>query len=61
MHIAGIHAIGSLAAVEWLDQHAKEVWRTMRDRDFTAVISGDHEGSQVIKTEVVVPPRAHAG
>ena len=47
MHLAGIHALGSLAAVEWLDQHAKELWRTMRDRDFTAVVSGDLEGSRV--------------
>jgi hypothetical protein len=60
VHIASIHAIGSLAAVEWLDQHAKEVWRTMRDRDFTAVISGEREGSRITRTEALLPPRAHA-
>lgn len=59
IHIAGIHAIGSLAAVEWLDQNAAEVWRTMRDRDFTAVISGEHDGPRITKTEAVLPPRVH--
>lgn len=61
VHVAGIHAIGSLAAVEWLDQHTKELWRTMRDRDFTAVISGDLEDSRVAKAGAVLPPRPHAG
>ena len=60
VHLAGIHAIGSLAAVEWLDQHTKELWRTMRDRDFTAVISGDLEDSRVTRAGAVLPPRAHA-
>jgi hypothetical protein len=61
VHLAGLHPIGALAAVEWLDQHTKEMWRTMRDRDFTAVISGDLEGSRVTRTGAVLPPRAHAG
>lgn len=60
VHLAGIHALGSLAAVEWLDQHTKELWRTMRDRDFTAVISGDLEGSRVTRAGAVLSPRAHA-
>jgi hypothetical protein len=59
IHIAGIHAIGSLAAVEWLDQNAADVWRTMRDRDFTAVIAGEHDGPRITKTEAIVQPRAH--
>ena len=58
--LAGLHAIGSLAAVEWLDQHTKVLWRTMRDGDFTAVISGDLEGSRVTRAGAVLPPRAHA-
>ena len=60
VHLAGIHASGSLAAVEWLDQHTKELWRTMRDRDFTAVISGDLEDSRVTRAGAVLSPRAHA-
>ena len=59
MHLAGIHALGSLAAVEWLDQHTKGLWRTMRGRDFTAVISGDLEGSRVTRAGAVLSPRAH--
>ncbi|MFC6242664.1 hypothetical protein ACFP55_14810 [Knoellia sp. GCM10027112] len=59
IHIAGIHAIGSLAAVEWLDQNAADVWRTMRDRDFTAVIAGEHDGPRITRTETVVQPRPH--
>lgn len=60
VHLAGLHASGSLAAVEWLDQHTKEMWRTMRDRDFTAVISGDLEDSRVTRAGAVLSPRAHA-
>ena len=60
VHLAGLHAIGALAAVEWLDEHTKEMWRTMRDRDFTAVVSGDLEGARVTRTRAVLPPRAHA-
>ncbi|WP_141786872.1 hypothetical protein [Oryzihumus leptocrescens] len=59
IHIAGIHAIGSLAAVDWLDQSAADLWHTMRDRDFTAVISGQHEGLTITRTEAVLPPRPH--
>lgn len=59
VHIAGIHAIGSLAAVEWLDQNAAEVWGSMRDRDFTAVIEGSHDGPRITKTDALVAPRAH--
>jgi hypothetical protein len=60
VHLAGLHAIGGLAAVEWLDQHTKQLWRTMRDRDFTAVISGDLEGSRVTRAGTVLSPRVHA-
>ena len=60
VHLGGINAIGALAAVEWLDQHTKELWRTMRDRDFTAVVSGDLEDSKVTRILAVLPPRAHA-
>jgi hypothetical protein len=60
VHLAGLHAIGSVVAAEWLDEHTKELWRTMRDRDFTAVISGDLEDSRVTRVDTVLSPRAHA-
>jgi hypothetical protein len=57
--IAGIHAIGSVGAVEYLRANAAETYRTVGDSQWSAVIGSRHNGVTILESEVVCPPRRH--
>lgn len=57
--IAGVHALGSVGAVDYLIGHAAEVYRRVGDQPFCMVTASRHHGEQVVESEVLCPPRPH--
>jgi hypothetical protein len=57
--IAGVHALGSVGAVDYLVGHAAEVYRGVGDRPFSMITASRHDGAQVVESEVLCPPRRH--
>ena len=57
--IAGVHALGSAGAVDYLVGHAAEIYRAVGDAPFSMVTASRHDGEQVVESEVLWPPRRH--
>lgn len=57
--IAGVHALGSVGAVDYLVGHAPALYREVGDRPFSMVTASRHDGEQVVESEVLCPPRPH--
>lgn len=57
--IAGVHALGSVGAVDYLVGHAAELYGRVGDRPFCMVTRSRHDGEQVVESEVLCPPRRH--
>jgi hypothetical protein len=57
--VAGIHAIGSVGAVHYLAGHAAEIYATVGDGPWSAVISSRHDGVTITHSEAACPPRRH--
>jgi hypothetical protein len=57
--IAGVHAIGSVGVVHYLAGHAAEVYATVGDGPWSAVIDSRHDGDAIRESEAVCPPRRH--
>ena len=57
--IAGVHAIGSLGAVEYLGQHAGELYERVGTRCFSMAVRSQFEGDKVIETEELWPAQVH--
>ncbi len=55
-HVAGIHAIGSLGAVEYLTQHAADLYQATAPRDFSLIVASDHKGLTITRTEALELP-----
>lgn len=56
MHIAGVHAIGSLGAVEYLTTHAAELYTATTGRDFSLVVASTHDGLEITGSEAIGEP-----
>lgn len=57
--IAGVHALGSVGAVDWLVGHAAELYQEVGDGPFSMVTSSRHDGEQVLRSEALCGPRRH--
>jgi hypothetical protein len=57
--IAGIHALGSLGAIDYLSRELPGVYAVAGTRRFSMVVRGQHEGGQVVESELACPPREH--
>jgi hypothetical protein len=57
--VAGVHALGSLGAVDWLVGHAAELYRQVGDGCFSLVTASRHDGERVVSSEVLCPARGH--
>jgi hypothetical protein len=57
--IAGVHALGSVGAVDWLVHHAADLYREVGDAPFSLVTASRHDGERVLGSEVLCPPRRH--
>jgi transcriptional regulator with XRE-family HTH domain len=56
LHIAGIHAIGSLGAAEYLASNVAELYEQFGDSSFTLVVRSAYDGLRIKKTELVAGP-----
>lgn len=57
--IAGVHALGSVGAVDYLVGHAAELYGRFGDRPFSMVIASRHDGERVVESEALCPARPH--
>lgn len=57
--IAGVHALGSVGAVDWLVGHAAELYREVGEEPFSMVTASRHDGERVLGSEVLCPARRH--
>lgn len=57
--IAGVHALGSVGAVDFLARELAQVYAAVGTGRFSMVISSEHDGERVLRSEVVCPPRVH--
>lgn len=57
--IAGIHALGSVGAVDYLARNLADLHEQVGKRRFSMVIHSDHAGASVLDTEVVCGPLIH--
>jgi hypothetical protein len=55
-HVAGLHAIGSLGAVEYLTAHADELYSTTAGDDFSLLIESHHDGLTITSTAPIGAP-----
>lgn len=58
--IAGVHALGSVGAVDYLTQHARELYEQVGDHHFSMITTGrfDTQGN-AIETEALWGPEIH--
>jgi hypothetical protein len=57
--IAGVHALGSVGAVDYLVGHAAELYRTVGDGMFSMVTASRHDGERVLESQALCPARRH--
>ena len=57
--IAGIHALGSIGAVDYLTQNVADLHRRVGTNRFSMVVRSEHDGEAVITSEAVCPPCIH--
>lgn len=56
-HVAGLHAIGSLGAVEYLTAVAAELYSTTAGDNFSLVVASSYDGLTITSAAAVVEPR----
>lgn len=57
--IAGVHALGSVGAVDYLTEHARELHAQVGDGPFSLVVSSRFQDGRTTSTETLWGPRAH--
>jgi hypothetical protein len=57
--IAGVHALGSVGAVDYLARHLGELYAQVGSRRFSMVVVSHHDGETVTGSELRCPPRIH--
>jgi len=57
--IAGVHALGSVGAVDFLLRELPRLFEIVGQRRFSMVIGSAHDGDKVLFSEAVIPPCLH--
>ena len=57
--IAGVHALGSVGAVDFLLRELQQLYAVVGERRFSMVIGSAHDGDKVLFSEAVIPPCLH--
>jgi hypothetical protein len=57
--LAGVHALGSIGAVDYLIRHLGELYREVGQQRFSMVVRSQHDGEKVKESEALCPPRVH--
>jgi hypothetical protein len=60
VHIAGLHALGSVGAAHYLTEHLPELWSEFGDTSFSMAVTAEFEGMIPTSTSVLIPPRVWA-
>jgi hypothetical protein len=59
IHIAGVHALGSVGAAHYLTEHVADLWAEMWESVFSAVIGGEFDELAPTALNVLVSPREY--
>jgi len=57
--IAGIHALGSVGAVDYLTTHVADLYEQVGHERFSMVVASRHDGEHVEQNEALCPPQRH--
>lgn len=57
VHIAGLHALGSVGAAHYLTEHVPDLWSTFDDEPFSMAVTGEFTGLTPTSLSVLIPPR----
>ncbi|BCJ66251.1 hypothetical protein [Polymorphospora rubra] len=57
--VAGVHALGSVGAIDYLSRHLSDLYAKVGTRRFSMVIASDHDGETVTRSEPLCSPRVH--
>lgn len=57
VHIAGLHALGSVGAAHYLTEHVADLWAELGEDSFSMVLSGEFDELTPTTLKVLVPPR----
>ncbi|MFD7307653.1 hypothetical protein [Promicromonospora sp. NPDC059942] len=58
--VAGVHALGSVGAVEYLRRHLAELYAAVGDAPFSLVVTSKFDGTTVTDTTTLWGPKVHA-
>ena len=56
LHVAGIHAIGSLGALHYVTRHLSELHRSTGNAEFSCIIGAKYDGLDVTASELISGP-----
>ncbi|MBN9800578.1 hypothetical protein DMP15_25465 [Pseudonocardia sp. UM4_GMWB1] len=57
VHIAGLHALGSVGAAHYLTEHVVDLWAELGEESFSMVLSGEFDELTPTTLKVLAPPR----
>jgi hypothetical protein len=58
VHIAGLHALGSIGAAHYLTEHVPDLWSSFGEQPFSMAVTGTFDGLTPTGLSVLIPPRA---
>jgi hypothetical protein len=58
VHIAGLHALGSIGAAHYLTEHLPELWSEFGDHSFSMAVTGEFTGLTPTNLSILIPARA---
>ncbi len=57
VHIAGLHALGSIGAAHYLTEHVPDLWASYGDEPFSMAVTGEFSGLTPSKLSVLIEPQ----
>jgi hypothetical protein len=57
--IAGVHALGSIGAVDYLSRNLPELYAKVGTKRFSMVVGSEHDDGTVTRSELLCDPRVH--
>lgn len=57
VHIAGLHARGSVGAAHYLTEHLPDLWAKHADEPFSMAVTGEFNGLTPTSLSVLIPPQ----
>jgi hypothetical protein len=57
--VAGVHALGSVGAIDYLTRNLPELYAQVGTQRFSTVVVSDHDGETVTRSDLLCPARTH--